>query len=210
VIGSLQAVTRVVRDIKIVSQQSSQCIERIQALEFSRNTRLTSITRRRGRTGERLMPSNSSPHELKFLQSLSDTMLRKSFMPAFYRASYRRFARPTRTCRASYMLCRLILALILSSRSTFFFATTIEYPVERGNSEAGRATPLSATNRPSSLTKRVRARVFGSPFGVRFTSEFTIFGVNGNSSRFEGHRTRWNVVCYGDSDLSYDLWLYHI
>lgn len=33
---------------------------------------------------------------------------------------------------------------------------------------------------------------------VRFTSEFTIFGVNG-ARECSGHRTRWNVACPGSS-----------
>jgi len=158
-IGSPRAITRAVRNIKKVSEQSSPCIERIQTLEFSRNTRLTSITRRRGKTGERLMPSNSPPRIEIPSKPLGYDAL-QIVHACVYRVP-RIDASLVRHERAGQATCSI--ALILSFRSTFFFATTVECLVERGNSEAGRATPLSASNRSSSLTKHVRARVFGSP-----------------------------------------------
>jgi len=172
-IGSPRAITRAVRNIKKVSEQSSPCIERIQALEFSRNTRLTSITRRKGKTGGRLMPSNSSPRiEIPSKPLRYDAL---QIVHAYVYRVLRIDASLVRHERAEQATCSI--ALILSFRSTFFFAITVECLVERGNSEAGRATLLSASNRSSSLTKRVRAHVFGSPlvFASPRNSRFSVW-----------------------------------
>lgn len=104
-IGSLWAITRVVKNIKKVLEQSSLCIEYIQALEFSRNTRLTSITQGRRRTGGKLMPSNS-PLRIKIPSKPLGYDASQIAHGRVYRASYRRFARSTRTCQASHMLYR--------------------------------------------------------------------------------------------------------
>lgn len=150
----------------------------MQALEFSRNTRLTSITRGRGRTGGRLMPPNS-PQRIEIPSKPLGYDASQIVHGCVYCASYRRFTRPTRTCRASHMFYR--------------FDSLV--PVYVFLRDYRRMPGRNGVIRKRDARRRYRRRIgrvlsrsayvlasSGVHSCVHFTSEFTIFGVNASSS----------------------------
>lgn len=207
-IGSPRAITRVVKDIKKMYEQSSSCIERIQALEFSRNTRLTSITRGRGRTGGRLMPPNSPPRIEIPSKSLGYDAS-QIVHGCVYRASYRRFARPTRTCRASHMLYRFD-----SFVSVYVFPR--DYRRMPGRNGVIRKRDVRRRYRRRIARVLSRSAYVLASSGVHSCSLHLGIHNFRCEREFEcsGHRIRWNVACAeatgarrGLTTLTFKLWL---
>lgn len=161
----------------------------MQALEFSRNTRLTSITRGRGRTGGRLMPPNS-PQRIEIPSKPLGYDASQIVHGCVYRASYRRFTRPTRTCRASHMFYRFDSLVPV-------YVFLCDY----------RRMP----GRNGVIRKRVARRRYRHRIGRVLSRSAYVLASSGVHScslhlrihnfwcerEFEcsGHRTRWNVAC---------------